>query len=299
MKRTNQQLQSKMSAVVIILFAFCSALVLAQAPPKPISKEGLLKAVQIGGLTSVELTTYISSMGVNFLLSDEERAELLKGGLERAVVDAITANYHPPVPPKPSAAEMEAAKVAQLSNGGPLSQQELTDHLKAGISASILEQVVEKRGISFPVTTDSAKSVENAGGNRSLIGILFLKQPVAIAVVGPAPIQPQPIVPPVAVATPASKAVVKNIEQAALLKRDPMNYPPLARKEKISGAVKCEVSIDDNGSVVKVRTVSGHPVLAAAAEESIRRWKYTPARLDGKAVSSTTIVEVNFKPVAN
>ena len=270
MKPTNLHPKLQITTTIYVLLFVTGTILSAQTTaPKPISKEGLFKAVQIGGLSSQELTSFISSMGVDFRLSDEERDGLLKSGLERTVVDAITANYHVPEAPKPT----------------------------------VLEKVVEQRGISFPVTGDSAKNIENAGGNRSLLGVLLLKQPSTVAAVETKPQQvpvavPAPVVP-VPVPLRTSMPVVKNIEQATLIKREEMSYPQLARKEKIAGTVKCEVYIDERGIVSKVHTVSGHPVLAAAAEDSIRKWRYNPARLDGKSVPSSTIVEVNFKPVAN
>ena len=306
MKTTKLQLKLTIRATIsAVLLVVLGAIVSAQTTaPKPISKDGLMKAVQIGGLSSQELSGLISSMGVDFRLSDEEGDGLLKSGLERTVVDAIIANYHMPEPPKPTAAELAAAKVLQLSNGGPLTQEELTNHLKTGVAPAILEQVVDKRGISFSVTADTAKSVESAGGNRSLLGVLILKQPAAVVVQEvkqQQTVQQAAAIPaaPVAVPVTTNLPQAKNIEQATLLKREALNYPLLARKEKIAGNVRCEVYIDDKGSVSKVKTVSGHPVLAAAAEESIRKWKYNPAKLDGKSVSSSTLVEVNFKPVSN
>ena len=306
MKTTKLQLKLSIQATIsVLLLVVFGTIVSAQTTaPKPISKDGLMKAVQIGGLSSQELSGLISSMGVDFRLSDEERDGLLKSGLERTVVDAIIANYHMPEPPKPTAAELAAAKVLQLSNGGPLTQEELTNHLKTGVAPAILEQVVDKRGISFSVTADTAKSVESAGGNRSLLGVLILKQPAAVVVQEvkqQQTVQQAAAIPaaPVAVPVTTNLPQAKNIEQATLLKREALNYPLLARKEKIAGNVRCEVYIDDKGSVSKVKTVSGHPVLAAAAEESIRKWKYNPAKLDGKSVSSSTLVEVNFKPVSN
>ena len=290
---------------------------LGQSPAqRPITKEGLLKAVQLGGLTSQELSTYIATLGVDFKLSEDDRSSLIKTGLDRSVIDVISNNYRAPAPPKPTEAEVEAAQVAQLSNGNPLTQDDLVNHLKSGVKAGVLEKVVEKRGIQFSITQESAMNIETAGGNKSLLGVLFMKQPPP-----PEPVQSKPqvtqqvstkilpeqqiplqqVAPPQMPLpqTPSSVAVSKSIVQATLLKREDLIYPALAKREKISGLVKCEVLIDEKGAVTKVKSLSGHPVLAAAAEDSIRRWKYIPAKLDNRDVQSSTIVEVNFKPVTN
>lgn len=283
---------------------------------RPISKEGLFKAIQIGGLSNQELSSYVSTLGVDFRLSDDDRSSLLKTGLERSVVEAIASNYRLPEPPKPTPAELEAAQVVQLSNGGALTQEDLVNHLKGGVTPAVLEKVVEKRGIQFSLSQESAKAIENAGGDRALIGVLLLKQPLPSAP-APAPVQAQPLVQQLAVIqTPAPvipppptpkpevpqqplQAAAKTISQASLLKREELIYPALAKREKIAGSVRCEVTIDEKGMVTKVRTIAGHPVLSAAAEDSIKRWRYNPAKLDGKAVPSSTLVEVNFKPISN
>lgn len=307
----------------------CAALTLSLILPllgqnpaqRPITKEGLLKAIQIGGLTSQELSNYIASLGVDFKLSEEDRSNLVKTGLDRSVIDVIVNNYRAPEPPKPTEAEVEAGEVAQLSNGNPLTQDDLVGHLKSGVKPGVLERVVEKRGIQFAITQESAKTIETAGGTRSLLGVLFLKQPApaepalmkpqvtqqvpgAATQLGATPqLQAPPINPgttsTIAPASVPGVGVTKSITQAMLIKREDLIYPALAKREKISGAVKCEVMIDERGAVTKVKALSGHPVLAAAAEDSIRHWKYSPAKLDNKPVQSSTIVEVNFKPLTN
>ena len=290
---------------------------LGQSPAQhPITKEGLLKAVQIGGLTSQELATYIATIGVDFKLSEEDRSSLIKTGLDRSVIDVISNNYRAPEPPKPTAAELEAAQIAQLSNGNPLTQDDLVGHLKSGVKPGVLERVVEKRGIQFAITQESARSIETAGGNKSLLGVLFMKQPLLpepllskpqVTQQVPTQMPPEQWLQPPQAAPPqlpipkpqSSVGATKSISQATLLKREDLIYPALAKREKISGTVKCEVLIDEKGTVTKVKALSGHPVLAAAAEDSIRRWKYVPAKLDNKPVQSSTIVEVNFNPVVN
>ena len=286
---------------------------------RPITKEGLLKAIQIGGLTSQELSNYIASMGVDFKLSEEDRSNLMKTGLDRSVIDVISNNYRAPEPPKPTEAELESGQVAQLSAGNPFTQDDLVGHLKSGVKPGVLERVVEKRGIQFAITQESAKTIETAGGTRSLLGALFLKQPAPIEPVqnkalvtqqvpptqlgATLQVQAPPVNPLPTAANPPSSvpavAASKSIIQATLVKREDLIYPSLAKREKISGTVKCEVNIDEKGAVTKVKALSGHPVLAAAAEDSIRHWKYSPAKLDNKPVQSSTIVEVNFKPVTN
>jgi TonB family protein len=68
-------------------------------------------------------------------------------------------------------------------------------------------------------------------------------------------------------------------------------YPELAHKMNISGTVKVEVVVAANGSVKEARIVGGHPVLATAALDAAKKWKFEPASSD-----STGIIDFKFEP---
>ena len=72
-------------------------------------------------------------------------------------------------------------------------------------------------------------------------------------------------------------------------------YPPLARQARIQGTVVLKAIIGKEGSVENLQLISGHPMLAPAAIEAVRQWKYQPYRIDGRAVEVATEVRVNFE----
>jgi periplasmic protein TonB len=74
---------------------------------------------------------------------------------------------------------------------------------------------------------------------------------------------------------------------------DPV-YPVLARQSRISGAVVIDAVIDAQGNVIEMRTVSGHPILARAAMEALRHWKYEPTILGGEAIPVELLVTLTF-----
>jgi TonB family protein len=78
-----------------------------------------------------------------------------------------------------------------------------------------------------------------------------------------------------------------------LLKRVPPVYPSLAQTTHIQGLVVLEVTIDESGST-KIRLISGHPMLAPAAIEAVKQWKYKPFERDGKPVTVKTKVEISI-----
>jgi TonB family protein len=68
-------------------------------------------------------------------------------------------------------------------------------------------------------------------------------------------------------------------------------YPDLARKMNITGTVKVEVVVSPNGTVKEAKVVGGHPVLANAALDAVRKWRFEPA-----AVESSGVVDFKFEP---
>lgn len=76
-----------------------------------------------------------------------------------------------------------------------------------------------------------------------------------------------------------------------VLERTPAPYPALARTMALQGIVKVEVLVSPDGSVKETQIKGGHPVLAQAAVNSVRRWKWEPAPHE-----SHETVEVKFTP---
>ena len=67
-------------------------------------------------------------------------------------------------------------------------------------------------------------------------------------------------------------------------------YPQLARKMNITGTVKLDVVVSPNGTVKEAKVVGGHPVLAVAALDAVRKWRFEPS-----AVESSGIVNFKFE----
>jgi TonB family protein len=71
-------------------------------------------------------------------------------------------------------------------------------------------------------------------------------------------------------------------------------YPPIARIAGAGGPVVVEVVIDEQGNVASARVVSGHPLLQAATLQSVRTWKFTPARVNNVPVRMSGRLTHNF-----
>jgi protein TonB len=81
---------------------------------------------------------------------------------------------------------------------------------------------------------------------------------------------------------------------AVLTKVEP-EYPPVAKQLRLEGKVDLEAIVDETGAVVKVETIDGNPVLARAATEALKRWKFKPFIIDGKPTKVTAPVSVSFR----
>ena len=69
------------------------------------------------------------------------------------------------------------------------------------------------------------------------------------------------------------------------------NYPALAQQMNIKGSVKLDVTVLPDGNVKSISVKGGHPLLAQAAQDAIRQWRWQPS--DHESIES---VEVRFNP---
>jgi len=69
------------------------------------------------------------------------------------------------------------------------------------------------------------------------------------------------------------------------------NYPDMARSLRIKGAVRIEAVVAPNGTPKSTQVLGGHPLLAQAADQAIRKWRWEAASSETKE-----LVEVRFDP---
>ncbi|MFL6332673.1 MAG: tetratricopeptide repeat protein [Pyrinomonadaceae bacterium] len=89
--KAEQFVVSALLAAALLLFPAGAA---AQAR-RPITREGLVKAVRINGLSTTELIQQIQSRGVSFQMTPDAEAELRAAGARPEVIAAARSNYHP------------------------------------------------------------------------------------------------------------------------------------------------------------------------------------------------------------
>jgi TonB family protein len=72
-------------------------------------------------------------------------------------------------------------------------------------------------------------------------------------------------------------------------------YPMEALAQRIEGVVKIQQMVGVDGRVSSVKLLSGPPVLAPAALEAARYWRYLPALLNGQPVETEQDIQIEFR----
>src|SRR3984885_4546568 len=89
--------------------------------------------------------------------------------------------------------------------------------------------------------------------------------------------------------------VSQGVLQGLLIKRVEPQYPRNALTTHTQGAVQIEATVDKEGRVVNPKVLSGSFMLAPAALDAVRQWRYKPYYLDGEPVEVQTQITINFK----
>lgn len=72
------------------------------------------------------------------------------------------------------------------------------------------------------------------------------------------------------------------------------NYPLLARQAKVQGAVILQALISKDGAIQELQIVSGPGILATAAREAVKQWRFKPYYQEGQPVETQARITVNF-----
>jgi periplasmic protein TonB len=121
---------------------------------------------------------------------------------------------------------------------------------------------------------------------------------VAVPPSGALPLANPPLPPlPAPAAAPPPKPAAPTggrFEPPQIIQRITPAYPPLARQVKASGKVRVDALIDEHGAVKTVKVLSGQPILAAAAQDAILKWRFKAATLNGQPIANNMVIEVSF-----
>ena len=153
------------------------------------------------------------------------------------------------------------------------------------VSAKASDVPPVRRGVTTVIgTTDSnAAAPMPAGPGTGNV----VSAPARVAIVDEPP-------PPAPTPTPRSAPVSGGVLNGKAISLPKPQYPPIARAARASGTVVVQVLIDENGSVVSAKAVSGHPLLQAVAVAAARQARFSPTKLSGQPVKVTGVIQYNF-----
>ena len=88
---------------------------------------------------------------------------------------------------------------------------------------------------------------------------------------------------------PQKLRVSSGVAQGNLIQEARPQYPPqIARQACIQGTVVLDAMIGKDGSVQNLHVKSGNPMLAQAAMDAVKKWRYKPYLLNGTPVEVDT-----------
>jgi periplasmic protein TonB len=95
--------------------------------------------------------------------------------------------------------------------------------------------------------------------------------------------------------TPVKRVrVAAAVAEANLIHDVPPQYPPEAGRERVEGMVVLMAVIGKDGAIKDVRVESGLPLLAQAAIDAVKQWRYKPYLLNGEPVEIDSRITINF-----
>lgn len=93
---------------------------------------------------------------------------------------------------------------------------------------------------------------------------------------------------------PRAQVPAEVMEKLVVHRVEPV-YPPEARKDRLEGTIALDIVVGKDGSVLRMHSLNGPDVLARAAMDAMRWWKFEPYRINGEPGAVETTVAIEFK----
>jgi TonB family protein len=100
--------------------------------------------------------------------------------------------------------------------------------------------------------------------------------------------------PAVSAENPQAQVAAEVMEKLLIHRVEPV-YPAEARRANLQGVIALDIIVGRDGSVASMRALNGPDVLAQAAMDALRWWKFEPYRINGEPAVVETTVAVEFK----
>jgi protein TonB len=220
------------------------------------------------GTTILSFLLQVGLIGVLILIPLIYTDALPKGNL----MTFLVAPPPPPPPPPPPAAAVKVVKIqSEVING------QLRTPTKIPNKVQMIKEEEAPPDLGGGVTGGVPGGIPG-GSAGGVMGSILSTANAAIP----------------KVATPQRVRVSSGVSTGLLIKKVTPNYPQLAKQARIQGSVVLQAEISKEGTIQNLQLISGHPMLAPAAIEAVKQWRYKPYLLNGEPVAVETQVVVNF-----
>jgi periplasmic protein TonB len=189
----------------------------------------------------------------------------------------MTMLYAPPAPPPPAASHAMRLRTPELA----------TTFNSKNISLPTLAPKTQEA----PATSDGMVGGVIGGVPGGVIGGVpggVLGQ--VLGSTGVVPVLAKASAP----ASPKRVRLAQRVVEANLIHDVAPTYPTEAGRARIQGTVVLWAVIGKDGNVQDVRVESGLPLLAQAAIDAVKQWRYKPYMLNGEPVEVDSRITINF-----
>lgn len=205
---------------------------------------------------------------------------LVTQALPTAQLTTLLVGPPPPPPPPPPPAAAAEVKQASTVKAEPIKPDQLTTPVKIPQKVKIVQDQASTGDAPAPTMAGVVGGVPGGTPGGQLGGMIG----GVLNSTGPAlPKMEQKV------------RVSQGVSEGLLVHKVTPQYPEAARQARMQGAVVLQAQIDKEGRIVGVTVLQGPPLLAAAAVEAVKQWRYKPYNLNGQPVGIETTITVNFR----
>jgi periplasmic protein TonB len=193
-------------------------------------------------------------------------------------------------PPTPVSAPAAASAPAPIADG---------QTADASTTGNESQTVATNATSTAPSSTPSAQASSTPAdtATKTAAALQTAKQDTTPNHANPSLVAASASVPPTAASKPSSDLleVPEDYADDQVVHRVHPSYPKQARARKLHGAVVLQAIINKQGKVDSLQLVSGDPLLAQAAADAVKQWRYKPYWHNGEASDFQTRITVDFK----
>ncbi len=195
----------------------------------------------------------------------------------------MTTLVAPPPPPPPPPPPSGEAKTTPTHPQPTAVKPEDPNELRAPVKIpERVEKVKEVTGAAAPSVAGVTGGVPGGVAGGQLGGVVG-------GVIGSIPTAVPKLV------APQRVRVSQGVSEGLLTHKVMPEYPAVAKQARVQGQVLLQALISKDGKIENVQVVSGPPMLAQAAVNAVRQWRYKPYMLNGQPTEVETMITVNFK----